>query len=1207
MLLRAYATNKIILLFLLSFCLTSCFNSSPEENSRLVSDTLHGQLLIWHSWDGEERVALQKLFDEYTELHPRVRLVEEFYSPSDLEATFPYVVEAGLGPDMLIGPAIWADTLEDEGLILEIDSDKVQEELFLSSALDMLRHDDDIYGLPLSLDTFVLYYNKNLLTKAQTLKSTDNFLSTLIQSRRESITDTQTLATLNELLSEVESLSSEHEQFMLPTDLDDLLRQASQGQTVAIRTDFYGAFWGIRAFGGQLFDEQGRIALNQGGYANWLGWLKHAQENPNVLLNRHADELTALFASGEVAYYVGSTHELTELQTALGEDVVGVVRLPGRPNHPAGPILQTEAIMLNAASTDHNQDLALHIAQYLTHQEQQRKLALTLGKLPANNRVNIDPRISPTLAESIAQSHRAISISLENGPIFNDLADLGDMIYGQALDGDIGLGEAAIILTENVNTLHGLETALIEHILECDVQGTGIMWNTWNGLLQQTLEDLKDNFNQLCPNMAIEIVNIDPAEFDIRYLAAIEAGDVPSLVTRNNQQMSQLASDELLLNLGGLLDPGFQQRFLTLVEQSMLTDGNLYGIPVGLNTLGLYYNKELVRDPPISLDDLLLMATPDTKLALPIGFVDSYWGIAAFSNRNTWLSDEGRFILDPDGLADWLTWLKEAQNRTGIVLSMDSAELKTLFMQEEVAFLVSDANQLGILQSTLGTDKIGVLPLPAGSPLLTVDGVAISSFAPQAEQMVALKFAQFLTEVDSQRLLLEQGQRIPTNVNVQVTDNPPVERFLEQAGIATVIPDRTEVQAIFEWGDLVYEQVLTNNISPQESVADFITVVDAANGFDVIAQIGEESCTESGSITLWHSWTETEASAWEQVIANFIELCPEIQVIPLYVEDSEFNEELNETLEAETDNEEEDELSLPDLFLASQKNLETYQTNRLIQDITELVEQKNLVDDLPKAVRSLTIGDRIYGIPQALHVPALYYHPDQVDALPFSFDSLLAQAEQGMTVALNNRFLDLFWGGAAFDCQPCQSGELVNDQGELLLNESDLAAWKAWLEAATDTGNVFFSTEQTRLERMFLSGQAAYLVAGPAFLNEAQSVLGVANVGLASLPVGEGEQISRPFLGVDSFFFHHETTREQTLLALKFSLFASNEASQTLLMQTANFVPTNDLALVKAKDPALLPFIHEVETSLLWPEESSLLLIQEDNVYRSFDGLANSQ
>lgn len=106
------------------------------------------------------------------------------------------------------------------------------------------------------------------------------------------------------------------------------------------------------------------MVLNQGGLANWLGWLKKAQNNSNVILSRNQGELEQLFTTGKATYYIGNTDDFVTLQEALGAEVLGMIRLPGRRDKQAGPFLSVEAIMFNRNSTRRATNLAVQLAQY---------------------------------------------------------------------------------------------------------------------------------------------------------------------------------------------------------------------------------------------------------------------------------------------------------------------------------------------------------------------------------------------------------------------------------------------------------------------------------------------------------------------------------------------------------------------------------------------------------------------------------------------------------------------------------------------------------------------------------------------------------------------------------------------------------------------------------------------------------------------------
>ncbi len=1199
-----------ICLVLCLLVVSSCVNDYLGKEGEPPSDVSAGQILVWHTWEGEAQETLHNIFVNFTALHPNVTIIDEAYLLDGFQETYIEQVQAGLGPDLIIVPSSFVHQMAGEQVIEKIHQDDVDLSNYLSTALQMLREENHILGLPLALNTSVLYYNKVLLGPPATSETNNEALTSLIQNKQSTVTDTQTIGVLDDLLTEVMAGEVEVETFKAATDLDTLLQQANQGKVLALPSDFYGSAWGIQTFGGQLFDEEGRVTLNQGSFANWLGWLKSAQDIPYVFLNRNRDELKTLFEQGQATYYVGNTQELASLQTALSEDVLGVIRLPSQQNQAAGPFLQAEVLMLNRVSTPQSKQLALNLAKFLTNAEQQRELALAVGKLPANNRVNIDSRVAPIVAEFIAQSKTAVAIPLADIDKFNSLVAEGDSTVGNVLGGELSSGDAAIALTQKINDQYGLETIVVSQQTEvCTASGRITLWNTWQGAASDALGQIRLAFMDYCPEAAIGLVQVEPSNFDTRLAQAVERNQVPTMFLGTNHQIRTLAREELILNLNTLIDDDFLQRFRPLAGQVTHYNDNIYGIPVNLDITALYYNTDRVADPPVVLDDLLIAASPESQVAIPIGFEDSFWGIAAFGESGVTpqiLNDENRLILGEMGLTEWLTWLKAAQTQPGIVLSQDKAELRNLFIEEQATYLIGHSSELKILQKALGSEKVGVLPLPSGQPLLEADSLFITPFASPEEQELAITFAQFLTQVDNQQILLAQARKIPSNINVSFEEDAAMLGFMEQTDIAAIIPNIPAVEAALKAGDSVYEQVLINDIDPAQAVQDFTTLVDIANGFEVETQDGfaASECIEEGQVSLWHSWNEVELLAWQTVISNFVEICPNIQIQPVFVDKHQLTQALTHNLEADS------EIVPPDVFIAPHTSLEFYQSQELLKDITDLVDQDRLTSYWPKALQALYNKDALYGLPLDLDVPVLYYQSDLVEEPAISFDELLIQSRQGLTVALTNGFYDLLWGGAAFGCEPCQTGQYFNEQGELILTEADLAEWRTWLQTAAETNSFILSEDEAEIKKMFLEGHVAYIVAGAHFLHSAEKELGPAHFGLTLLPRSldkEKDQLSRPLLTVESFFFYHDAVEEQIKLALKFAQFATSEENQIILEQIANYIPTHNINLARVDDEAMATIVSSLDTSVSWPTMSQLAILKASSVYTTFDNLENTE
>jgi len=1160
----------LVAALLLVACIPGSAEKTLSKEPLIVWTTLPPQYM-----EEELEKRFDESFDDFLTIHPEVTIIRSSVVYDELLEKFKTDAQLGLGPDLLIAHSSWVPELAEMGLIQDLsDRDDIDTSIYFSTSVSTLRYkpadgrEEGLYGLPLSLATTVLYYNKDLVDVPP------------------------------------------------PTTLPALLDQAAEGKKVALDTSFSGAFWGIQAFGGRLFDQEGRVVLDQGGFANWLGWLKTAQRNPNIILNNNPETLLNLFLEGKVAYWAGEVSLLILLKQTLGEDAVGVAPLPAGPNNnPAGPFLTTGALLFNAASSPAQTERAMRLARFMINVEQQTTWVLQTSAVPANQQVRIDPRVFPAVAAAAAQTKTAVP--LLNLPQTFDVLAYGDDIYIRALAGELGLNEAATELTERVNARYGFEAGKVAITVSCDVEGAIEVWHSWPEPEATTLNQIADNFRQLCPAASIQFTPISSQEeLYTRYRNAVAVGQGPDLLSLDTRWVVLLAADGLLHDLTDNVEPAFLQRYVPGAQETVRYKGRLYGLPVAMAPMALYYNTDLVTDPARDLADLLNQAAPERRVVLPIDFVQAYWGVPAFGGRI--MDAEYRVILDEGGFAEWLSWLQAAQSQPGMILTTDLQEATELFVQGKAAYLAGAKELLNLLQAELGKEKVGVVPLPAGpkgesGPYLMVETLLLNPASDTAERALALEFAQYIAGLESQTLLMEQANVVPANVNVDTTAYPAIGGFLDQAR-TVFVPANEMVHhmfTVFDWGDDLYEEVLLDGQDPVEAANNFSNFVNIANGFTAPGKEAVAPATpcaaETGHLLLWHSWSEVEASALEQIIANFTDECPDVRVELKFVPAADL---LNQLAVADKTD------AAPDLFLAPHDLIGSLRETGLIKEITPLVSQANLIPYLTKSTKALRHNEALYGLPQALDVMALYYNAELVPTPPRSgwqlpsrsvvyynielvnspvstLDDLLTVATPATPVAVDTSFYGAFWGVPTF------GGQLLDDEGRLALDQGGFEAWLVWLQSAQDQPGMFFSADQVELQDLFVAGDAAYLVAGSDALNSLQAALGPEKVGVALLPSGPAGEAG-PFLRVEAFLFSAAASDRQSKLALTFARFATSEASQTLLRKEANLIPTNKLAIEKTDDPAISSFLKQaLRSGVILPHTLSAEMLEAgDRVYR---------
>lgn len=772
---------KLFSVLLLSLLLVAC-NASGES-------PVSGRVLLWHGFNEEESVVLQDVLHQFGEIYGDVEVVSAAVPEGEFLLRYQNTASQGLGPDLLIGRSDWIGELASAKFISDISGEVPETDAYLPGAVESLRLGEGLYGLPLSLYSVALYYNTDLVTTPA-------------------------------------------------TTLDELLLDAANEKEVALNTNFDEAFWGIQAFGGQLFDEEGRVILDQGGFANWLGWLKSAQEAPGMILNRDQVTLRDLFTNEKAAYYVAGPEELPILQEALGETAVGVAALPAGPNGPAGSLLRVEAIMFNPSSSTRQRQLALTLAKFLSNAEQNTVLMREMGRVPANKRVRVDPRAYPAIDGFATGAHLAVPMS--NLPQMETVRGLGQNSYIQVLQGVKDLTEAAYELTNQVNEEYGFPKAELPEVI-CEQTGRLQVWHHVPEADSAILRQIANNYAKECPGVMVSLTYFPPDALYEAIRSANENG--PDVIIAPHEWVLSLAEADLIAPITSQLDPSVQQRYLPTALDALRIDQDLYGLPISLEFVALYYKTEIVDQPPATLDELLTEAAAGQGAALPSNFEHTFWGIPALGGQ---LFDE-EYQLSTEGVVDWLSWLQSAQENAGITLDADQSALQSLFVRsDEITYYVGPTTILGELQATLGLDSVGVTALPSDSageaaPLLSVEAFLFTEASP-----LALAFADFATAPESQTLLMKEAQRVPANINVQPVDKEALSTLIALAQRAILLPNVPQMVPIRELGDKLIINVLSGEQTPDEAACDFLKAVNQANGLPATCPASREKAKDDG-------------------------------------------------------------------------------------------------------------------------------------------------------------------------------------------------------------------------------------------------------------------------------------------------------------------------------------------------------------------------
>lgn len=770
--------HLLLLLVPIAWVLAGCFSPGEGQTGNLLA---RDAVLLWHNFEEPEVAALNSVIDRYRRANPDVEIIVQQQGPV-MEEEFIRAVRSGLGPNVLLSNSTNVRTLVDSGSLLPLDgrvSDDVMAR-FLSVALRTLRYDGSLYGLPLAIDTQVLYFNRQLVERPA-------------------------------------------------TTVDQLLQEASAGQRVLMNSQFTDAVWSARTFGVDLFDAEGNPQDATGGIANWLTWMEQVRDTPGFITDDNTPSLRERFAQADIPYYIGHSQEMNLLNEALGVDL-GVAQLPSGPAGGAGPLLTTWAVLINTMSSARQVELSLDLAQFISSSDQQAALMREANIVPANARTRISEGLYPRIATVTAQARTAIPYT--NDALTQDAFGVLAAAYNRTMSGVASATEAAIVAQTTLIEEFGFPGIGMTADICIEQGALTVLAPNITGLLP-VVRTLVDHFSDVCPGIRTTIMTVELE--DVRQffrgssaLAGVDLLFVP------HRELRGLVDKGIIAPVTALFDPVLVQQMRPIAANAMRLDNELYGAPILVDMQTLFYNSGLINDAAGTLADLRAQGQGGVPVLLDASFVYGFWGVGAFGGRL--FSDDGQFTLSPTALTEWLAWLQESQRSFGIRTTADRSLARDSFLARQSAYLVDSSLRFNELLSQMGAESLQVALLPQGPvgpgrPFASVGGVALRDGVSAQQEVLADRFLTYVAGVEAQSALVLAHRTMPANSAVSLDRNPGVARMVEQLQSAVLIRNSSWLDRVFALGDQAYHSVLAEGMPPAEAVSLMYAALeaDAAN------------------------------------------------------------------------------------------------------------------------------------------------------------------------------------------------------------------------------------------------------------------------------------------------------------------------------------------------------------------------------------------
>lgn len=343
----------------------------------------------------------------------------------------------------------------------------------------------------------------------------------------------------------------------------------------------------------------------------------------------------------------------------------------------------------------------------------------------------------------------------------------------------------------------------------------------------------------------------------------------------------------------------------------------------------------------------------------------------------------------------------------------------------------------------------------------------------------------------------------------------------------------------------------------------------------VILMVALASCkpaaTAAGpvTITIWHGYTETEATLFEKVVTDFMAANTDVKVELLAVP----FDQLQNKFQTEAANG-----TGPTLVTGPQDRMAAYNSASLLATIDD--KATFLADLVPASVEGGKIGGKLVGVPINNKVVALFYNKSLVDSVPADFGALLEVAKTKGLILTADWFHNYMWA-------PAFGAKLFDDTYKCVLDSAEGVAAYEYFKTVCASEGVTCDSNDGNGDTLFREGSAAFRIQGVWASSDYQKDLGAENVGVAAIPTIPGESAPRPWNQSEMISINVNAKEAEVAAAMKFIAYLTSTDVQKQFLDTANWIPANS-KVDTSGNPVVGGFISQVANSDPFPVAAEL-------------------
>jgi len=365
---------------------------------------------------------------------------------------------------------------------------------------------------------------------------------------------------------------------------------------------------------------------------------------------------------------------------------------------------------------------------------------------------------------------------------------------------------------------------LLAMLSGCESRRGIVLWHAYQGTERDALVASAAAWNLEHPDQPLELVGVPYKAFADKLTSAIPGGNGPDLFIYPQDRIGDWADAGVIEPLEFWVDDARADRFSNEALAAMAYKGSLWGLPLAVESLVLYYRTDLVAVPPRTTNELIALGPEMRKQ-------DGY--ALAYSNRNLyghapWLHGFGGTVFDDSGAlaiatpeaAAAMAFARDLVEQGVSPAATDGSMVATLFNEKKAATVISGPWFVSDIAKDVPW-KIATLPLVSATgkharPFLGTEGILMSARAHDKTAAFAAMDA-LTSDLAAAERAKRAGQVVP-NIGVykdpQIAADPILSVFRAQLEQSVPMPITPSMRMVWTPYETALGEVIAGRVDP---------------------------------------------------------------------------------------------------------------------------------------------------------------------------------------------------------------------------------------------------------------------------------------------------------------------------------------------------------------------------------------------------------